>query len=75
MKALRGYFQFEDVLASVTNVAGVKFAFFLDDAATGMEGLVPVGGDGIIYDLGGRRVAKPVQRGIYIMDGKKIAVK
>lgn len=75
MKAFRGYFQFEDVLASVTNVAGVKFAFFLDDAATGMEGLVPVGGDGSIYDLGGRRVAKPVQRGIYILNGKKIAVK
>lgn len=30
---------------------------------------------GAVYDLGGRRVAKPASRGLYIADGKKVLVK
>ena len=75
MKAFRGYFDFDDVLSSATDVAGVKFAFLLDDMETGIESLKPTTASDAVYDLSGRRVAKPGQRGIYIMDGRKIAVK
>jgi hypothetical protein len=32
--------------------------------------LQPVANEGVIYDLSGRRIAKPT-KGIYIMNGKK----
>lgn len=31
------------------------------------------GNDAAIYDLAGRRVSRPVSRGIYVVDGKKVA--
>lgn len=75
IKAFRGYFQFDDVLAGVEDIAGVKFAFFLDDTETRLEGLAPFVGVNTVYDLSGRRVVKPSQRGIYITGGRKVAVK
>ena len=46
------------------------------DEATGIENLTPTlsEGEGVLYDLQGRRVNKPT-KGMYIVDGKKVFVK
>ena len=76
LKAFRGYFQFVDVLASVEDIAGVKFYFFLEDTITAIDEMSECkSSNGNCYDLSGRKVAKPIQRGVYIVNGKKIAVK
>lgn len=69
MKAFRAYFEFLDVLSEVDN-AGVKMYVNIDDEETGIEN-VNVNDNSMIYDLSGRRVSK-VQKGIYIINGKKI---
>ena len=75
LKAFRGYFQFKDVLTSVENIANVKFAFFLDGTTTHVEDLAPVTTEDTIYDLSGRKVTKPQQSGVYIVNGKKAVIK
>lgn len=76
-KGYRGYFEFKDVLDAYYDVAGVRFSFFLDDVKTSVEGLenesVKNGGDEI-YNLGGQRLGR-VQKGVNIVNGKKIMVK
>jgi len=49
---------------------------FEDEETTGIENLTPAlsQGEGAFYDLQGRRVAQP-QKGLYIVNGKKIVVK
>lgn len=69
MKAFRAYFEFLDVLSEVDN-AGVKMYVNIDDEETGIEN-VNVNDNNMIYDLSGRRVSK-VQKGIYIINGKKV---
>ena len=54
--------------------AGVKaFYPFGEDAETAIESLTPTlsEGEGVVYDLSGRRVNK-AQKGIYIINGKKV---
>ena len=48
----------------------------IDDSATGVKEVIEVKevNDDSIYDLSGRRVAKPT-KGLYIMNGKKIVVR
>ena len=75
LKAFRGYFQFVDVLTSVEDIASVKFAFFLDGTTTHVEDLTPVTTEDTIYDLSGRKVTKPQQSGVYIVNGKKAVIK
>ena len=74
MKAFRAYFEFLDVLTEVEN-AGVKIFVAIDDEETRIEGISTETAQGDIYDLGGRKVAKPSQSGVYIVNGKKVMVK
>ena len=62
----------------VTNAAGVKAITLVDeDDATGINaidnGQLTIDNDW--YDLGGRKIQTPKQRGIYINNGKKVVVK
>ncbi len=50
------------------------FTFIFDDTVVGIDALNPSQDDGVIYDLAGRRIAKPA-RGLYIVNGKKVAIK
>ena len=72
MKAFRAYFDFFDVLTDVDNSYEVKM--FVDGAETKVEGLGVKDAAGNVYDLSGRKVSK-AQRGVYIVNGKKVLVK
>ncbi|MBR1681772.1 MAG: choice-of-anchor D domain-containing protein [Bacteroidaceae bacterium] len=77
MQAFRGYFDFYHVLTAVEEAhSKVVMVFNIDDVATGIEGRTNDGMTGDeCFDLAGRRVAKPQQRGLYVMDGRKVVVK
>lgn len=73
-KAFRAYFWLEDVLADLDS-AGARITLQIsDDATTGIRSLQGEEAETTIYDLQGRRVAKP-ERGLYIVNGKKHIVK
>ena len=73
--------------ATVTGTGRVKITFatskrfFLDEVKliveteTGINGLSDEHGDGVAYDLSGRRVAQPVKKGLYIINGRKVVIK
>lgn len=72
---MRGYF----IVPTSSGQAKISIAGD-DDAATGISNVTATAkaDDGNVYDLQGRRVSSSLQglpRGIYIMDGNKIAVK
>lgn len=73
MKAYRAYFDFYDVLTEVEN-ANVKMVVNFGDE-DGMEE-IQFGTDTseLIYDLSGRRIKK-AEKGIYIINNKKVLVK
>ncbi|MDE7118288.1 MAG: hypothetical protein K2O61_06575, partial [Bacteroidaceae bacterium] len=78
MKGYRAYFDFYDVLSSVENAeAKVRLAINGDGTTTGMES-VEFGAhneNGSWYSLDGLRLTgKPTEKGIYIVDGKKVAI-
>lgn len=57
--------------------ADVRVDLYIDGIATGIEAInadMPKSSDNAIYNLNGQRVQK-AQRGLYIMDGKKVLVK
>lgn len=64
----RAYFNVKDETNSSLRVYINGTTGVVEIAATDIEGL----GDGIVYDVYGRRVIKPVKGCIYIKDGKKI---
>lgn len=57
----------------VSNAAGVK-GFLLDGTPTAIEGVEAENNTDVIYNLSGQRVQK-AQRGLYIVNGKKLMVK
>ena len=68
--AYRGYFTFAD------KVAGARLAFTIDGTTDTVTPIADIAADDAtgapaVYNLQGQRVAEP-QRGIYIIDGKKI---
>lgn len=72
MKGYRAYFDFCDVLTEVEN-AGVKMFVNIDDEETGIEDLNAINNpNGTIFDLSGRKLDKTPQKGVYIVNGKKI---
>ncbi len=73
MKAFRAYFDFKDVLAGVKNEANVKMSFN-NDTTTWVYDLEHLR-ESSVYDIAGRKMGTPKQRGVYIVDGKKVAVK
>lgn len=73
MKALRGYFSFYDILDEKKLNSNITLAF---DEADGINNVTvgqPVEG---IYDIQGRKVHtdenKPLKKGVYIINGKKV---
>ena len=74
IKAFRGWFELGAVLNRETDF-GVKFNFILDNNPTAIQLTDGNAGDGTVYDLGGRKITKPQQRGVYVVNGKKVMVK
>ena len=72
MKAFRAYFDFYDVLTAVENY---EVKMFVGGLETKVEGMNERNVQGTIFDLSGRKVTKPQQRGIYIVNGKKAIIK
>ena len=60
----------------LSKAAGARRLTIVHEGETTGISLTPAlsGGEGACYDLSGRRVAKPT-KGLYIVNGKKIAVK
>ncbi len=76
MKGYRAYFEFLDVLTEIEEGPHVKIFFDGDDDETGID-MVITGRrtEDDVYDLSGRRVGRQPQRGIYIVNGKKVVIK
>ena len=76
MKAFRAYFDFYDVLTEVDESYS-RVALLFEEETTGIKsidnGQLTID-NGAVYDLQGRRVAKP-SRGLYIMGNKKVLIK
>jgi len=62
------------IYLQIPAAAGREFIGFGE--TTGIESLTPAlsEGEGVVYDLQGRRVAQPT-KGLYIINGKKVAIK
>lgn len=80
MKAFRGYFDFYDVLTEVEEGGATsKVRFSFDGETTGIAALDKGLGnyeDGCWYTLDGRRLnGLPVEKGVYILDGRKVVKK
>ncbi len=84
LRGFRGYFDFKDLKDYISGLtAASNLSFFVDgEEATSIDGVtttnLPVEG---VYDLQGRKVEigdkgiDGLQKGIYIVNGKKVAVK
>ena len=75
MKAFRAYFDFDDVLSEAES-ANARITMSFDDA-TDVKELKSSRIEGLksCYNLKGQRVEKPVKKGVYIRDGKKVVIK
>jgi len=67
---------FEAYIAVPTNGVAPRYIPIRDED-TGIENLTPTlsQGEGAVYDLTGRKVQGELQRGVYIINGKKVMVK
>lgn len=73
IKAFRAYFEFIEVLSGV---AEAKVHFMVDEDAAAIEGITPDMENGVWYTLDGRQLnGKPTEKGVYIVDGKKVLIK
>lgn len=70
-KGFRAYFDFYDVLTDVQG-ADVRIFVSIDDEETKVEGLSASDTQETIYDLGGRKLDDVPQKGVYIVNGKKV---
>lgn len=76
IKAFRGYFVLNDVLADLS--AGVKMQVNVDGLPTRIKDLNIVDGEGAVYTIDGKKMNNDVTRlpkGVYLINGKKVAVK
>ena len=77
MKGFRAYFQLKGEAASLARAFSIDFG----DGET--TGIISVNGSGLMvngydscYDLLGRRIeGQPIQKGVYIVNGKKTVIK
>ena len=79
MKAFRGWFEFEDVLADVA-AAGANIGFTFDGTTGIREIRSQSMAEGAVYTLQGQFIGKDIDlkklpRGIYIVNGKKQVIK
>ena len=73
IKAFRAYFMLNEVLSGV---AEAKLRFIVDEDAAAIEGITPDMENGVWYTLDGRQLnGKPTEKGVYIVDGKKVLIK
>lgn len=76
MKGYRAYFEFLDVLTEIEGGPHVKIFFGNDDDETGIDRVITGRRtEDDVYDLSGRKVGRQPQRGIYIVNGKKVVIK
>ena len=76
IKAFRAYFMLNEVLSCVEAEAKAKVRFMVDEDAAAIEGITPDMEDGVWYTLDGRQLnGKPTEKGVYIVDGKKVLIK
>ena len=76
MKGYRAYFEFLDILTEIEGGPHVKIFFGGDDDETGIDRIITARrAEDDAYDLSGRRVGRQPQRGIYIVNGKKVVIK
>lgn len=77
MKGLRAYFDIYDVLTKIED-AGAKIGFVFDGEATGITNIDKQATNDKIYSVGGQYMgtdASRLQRGVYIVNGKKVVKK
>ena len=77
MKAFRGYFDFVDELANKVVANNVKMEI---GTTTKVDGVNIANSNGAVYTVDGKFVGRDVdqkklQKGVYIIDGKKVAIK
>lgn len=73
IKAFRAYFMLIKVLS---RVAEAKVRFIVGEDATAIEGITPYMEDGVWYTLDGRQLnGKPTEKGVYIVNNKKVIIK
>jgi len=83
IKAFRGFFFFQNCKLDDATASSAKFGFVVDDEEiTGIDGIslnnhIVEG----VYDLSGRKIEidgnnlNKLQKGVYIIDGKKVTIK
>lgn len=73
IKAFRAYLNLVEMMPSSSSSIGIR----INDGTTHVEGLDATDKGGKAYDLSGRRIqsGKNLERGIYIVDGKKVVIK
>ena len=60
----------------LSGVAEAKVRFMVDEDAAAIEGITPDMENGVWYTLDGRQLnGKPTEKGVYIVDGKKVLIK
>ena len=73
INAFRAYFMLNEVLS---RVAEAKVRFIVGEDATAIEGITPYMEDGVWYTLDGRQLnGKPTEKGVYIVNNKKVIIK
>ena len=76
VNAFRGYFEFNVTFIDPTNAGGVKYNITIDDNPTAIENIDIVANPEGIFDMSGRKLNDmPKTKGVYVIDGKKVAVK
>ena len=77
MKAFRGYFNFNDLIADFEQNYESRIVMFVGDETTSIGDASRLNDKckmiNEMYDLQGRRVNNP-QQGVYIRNGKKVVV-
>ncbi len=79
MKAFRGFFELTDVLA--VKASGAKINISVDGEATSIDGIGTQRVVEGVYDLSGRKIqledgdVNKLQKGVYIINGKKVTIK
>lgn len=76
IKGFRAYFDFFDVVTNMTPSAGIKM--FIDSTPTNISDVNIVDTNGAIFTVDGKKMNSDTTRlpkGVYIIEGKKVAIK
>lgn len=77
MKAFRAFFDFEDYLPEAAGGASARIMMSFGGESTdiGSELNAQSSMCNAVYDLQGRRVTRPVKKGVYVREGRKVLIK